>query len=84
MLTRDQFDELRDFVPKKHLAIRLRDRGAAWIEVEMLDAEGGVTRRCVLPPVSRHVPAHKRLREIERYWEQKERQEASGMGEAGA
>ncbi len=41
-LTRDQFDRLRSVVPKQHLSIRLRHRGAAWAEVQMLDAEGAV------------------------------------------
>lgn len=51
-LTRDQFDALEGFVPKKHQAVRLRDRGAACIEAELLDPDGNITKARLLWPVS--------------------------------
>jgi hypothetical protein len=65
VLTRDQFERLCRVVPKKHGAIRLRDRGAAWVEVQTLDAEGAVTQSWTLPPLTPHVTERQRLRAIE-------------------
>jgi hypothetical protein len=47
-LSRDQFDALLDFVPRTHLSVRLRNRGAAYIEAELLDPEGNVTKHQLL------------------------------------
>jgi hypothetical protein len=64
-LTAYQFDELRRLVPKKHLGIRLRDRGAAWVEAQMLDAEGEVVKSWLLAPVGPNVSPRARMRAIE-------------------
>lgn len=47
-LTRDQFDALARFVPRKHLSVRLRDRGSGYAEAQLLDADGNVTRAQLL------------------------------------
>ena len=49
-LTRDQFDALVHFVPKRHLSVKLRD-GAAYVEAELLDPEGNVTASRLLFPL---------------------------------
>jgi hypothetical protein len=51
-LTSDQFDALAYFVPKKHLGVRLRNRGSTCIEAELLDPEGNVTKSRLLYPLS--------------------------------
>jgi hypothetical protein len=51
-LTSDQYAELVAFVPRKHHSIRLRDRGAAYVEAELLGPEGEVTARRLLFPLS--------------------------------
>jgi hypothetical protein len=51
-LTGDQYDELAHFVPRKHLAVRLRDRGAAYVEAALLDPDGSVTKTRLLYPQS--------------------------------
>lgn len=51
-LTRDQYDELLHFVPHRHGAVRLRDRGANYVEAGLLDAEGNVTSSQVLYPLA--------------------------------
>jgi hypothetical protein len=57
-LTADQYAELVAFVPRKHHSIRLRDRGAAYVEVELLAPEGEVTaRRLLFPRSTKRSPA---------------------------
>jgi hypothetical protein len=75
-LTRDQFDELYAVVPKKHLAIRLRDRGAAWVEAQMLDAEGNVQRSWTLGPVRAKESHRSRLRWLRQLREQEQPERA--------
>lgn len=51
-LTRDQFDALARWVPKRHLSVRLWDRGDAYVEAELLDAEGSPAESRMLFPLS--------------------------------
>lgn len=50
-LTPAEFDALVRFVPGHDLSVRLRDRGEGYTEVELLDAEGNVTKSVALHPV---------------------------------
>ena len=56
MATADQYDELVHFAPRRHLSACLRDHGGGWVEVELLDAEGEVTRQRLLPRLSMKHP----------------------------
>jgi hypothetical protein len=49
-LTHDQYEQLVRFVPRPHYSLRLRDRGAAYVEVELLDPEGDVSESMLLYP----------------------------------
>jgi hypothetical protein len=49
-LTADQFELLVRSVPKRHGGVRLRDLGAAHVEIEVLDAEGNVMKSRQLGP----------------------------------
>lgn len=51
-LNADQFEALLLFVPKNHKGrVRLTDRGAVYVEAELLDPEGSVTKSRLLYPL---------------------------------
>jgi hypothetical protein len=63
-LTHDQYDVLARFVPRRHRSVRLRARGAAYVEAELLDREGNVTKaRLLFPRTPKQVS-----QEVRRRW----------------
>src|SRR5271165_2805708 len=67
-LTPDQFEVLALFVPKGNSStVRLRDKGADYVQAELLDSAGNTTKRRLLYPLRMHdSPAARRRWAAER------------------
>jgi hypothetical protein len=78
ILTPDQLAELQDLVSRQRRgSVRLRDRGAAWVQAELLNADGSVARSWLLPPASAWEGHQSKLRRARERREQVERQRRS-------
>ncbi len=76
-LTPDQFEVLALFVPRGNSStVRLRDMGSTYVQAELLDSAGNVTRTRLLYPLRlKHDPpaAHRRSTEERRADSEEER-----------